>query len=87
MSEVDEFYNKYAEGNSTIMDNRDYCFKCDKEIPPGPDFCSPECELEASLIHILERLESLRRCVSKLQIAVWHINNQKKLAETQEFQS
>ena len=26
------------------MDNIDTCLVCNKEIPPGPDFCGPECE-------------------------------------------
>jgi ribosomal protein L24E len=26
------------------MDNIDTCLVCGKEIPPGPDFCSAECE-------------------------------------------
>lgn len=25
-------------------DDMDTCWVCDKLIPPGPDFCSPECE-------------------------------------------
>jgi hypothetical protein len=29
-----------------LTDIKDYCLVCDKEIPPGPDFCSAECEKE-----------------------------------------
>ena len=27
-----------------IKDNKDTCLVCNKEIPPGPDFCGTECE-------------------------------------------
>ena len=30
-----------------LTDSRDYCLMCPTEIPPGPDFCSPECEAKA----------------------------------------
>jgi hypothetical protein len=33
-----------------MEDNRDYCLMCDAEIPPGPDFCSDECEERARKI-------------------------------------
>jgi hypothetical protein len=28
-------------------DNIDTCLVCDTEVPPGPDFCSAECEEKA----------------------------------------
>ncbi len=31
-------------------DNIDVCLVCGKEIPPGPDYCSKECEEKANLI-------------------------------------
>lgn len=36
-----------------MADNIDTCSICGKEIPPGPDFCSTECELKAALIALL----------------------------------
>lgn len=35
-------------------DNRDFCLFCSIEIPPGPDFCSPECEGKAKAIAPVE---------------------------------
>src|ERR1700726_1006814 len=32
----------------TKADQIDTCLVCGKEIPPGPDFCSNECELKAA---------------------------------------
>jgi ribosomal protein L24E len=32
---------------STYKDNIDQCLVCGQEIPPGPDFCSEECEQKA----------------------------------------
>jgi hypothetical protein len=36
---------KIEESDNIPCDNRDYCPVCNKEIPPGPDFCSTECEV------------------------------------------
>lgn len=37
----------YGHGGE-IMDTIDSCVICGKEIPPGPDFCSDECEQAAA---------------------------------------
>lgn len=36
-------------------EHRDSCLVCDTELPPGPDFCSPECE-RASLTRAASRI-------------------------------
>lgn len=38
-------HNKFKTEGST--DNIDTCLVCGTEIPPGPDFCSTECEARA----------------------------------------
>lgn len=37
-------------------DSRDYCWMCDTEIPPGPDFCDPECEAYFDALNQIEIL-------------------------------
>ena len=32
-----------------MTDNIDTCIVCGTEIPPGPDFCSTQCEITAGL--------------------------------------
>lgn len=46
--ELDEAFETLKEVQKpSIEDNIDQCLNCGKEIPPGPDFCSKDCEEEA----------------------------------------
>jgi hypothetical protein len=39
-----------------MSDNIDVCLVCSKEIPPGPDFCSADCEV----LHLRRDLADLQ---------------------------